>query len=183
MSERYKILDQRRPYFVTFATESWVDVFTRSQYRDIIVDSLKHCQTKKHLVVYAWVLMSNHLHLVIALNGAGNIEDVIRDFKKFTAVQVCRAIENNEQESRKEWMLSIFGTAAQETGKHVHYKFWQNEYHPIELFSNAVIDQKIDYIHNNPVKEQIVEHPEEYLYSSARNYAGKKGLLEVAFAD
>ena len=69
------------------------------------------------------------------------------------------------------------------SSKHQKYKFWENEYHPVELFSSAVIDQKLDYIHNNPVKEGFVDKPEEYVYSSARDYCGVKGLLEVAFMD
>jgi putative transposase len=183
MSERYKTHDQNRPYFVTFATEAWVDVFTRPAYRDVVVESLKYCQKEKGLVIYAWCLMSNHLHLVIASTGIVQIEDIIRDFKKYTSVQICRAIEENEHESRRVWMLNIFRIAAAETGKHVKYKFWKHEYHPIELFSNAVIDQKVNYIHDNPVKEFLVENPEDYIYSSARNYAGRKGLLEIEFAD
>ena len=67
--------------------------------------------------------------------------------------------------------------------KHMKYKFWQNEYHPVELYSNELIDQKLEYIHNNPVKEGIVEAPEDYLYSSARDYSGMKGLLEIEFMD
>jgi len=115
--------------------------------------------------------------------GEFKIEEIIRDFKKYTAVRICRAIEQNDVESRREWMLGIFRSAAEESNKHQKYKFWQNEYHPIELTSNTVIDQKLDYIHENPVKDQIVENPEDYLYSSARDYAGLKGLLAIEFAD
>jgi hypothetical protein len=96
---------------------------------------------------------------------------------------VCRAIEGNPTESRKEWMLTIFASLASESIKHIKYKFWQNEYHPVELFYNEMMDQKLDYIHENPVKEGVVENPEDYLYSSARDYAGKKGQLDVVFMD
>jgi putative transposase len=183
MSEKYKVLDQTRPYYVTFATEGWVDVFTRANYRDIVLDSLRHCQKEKGLIIYAWCLMTNHLHMIVGTKGEFKIEDIIRDFKKYTSVHICRAIEENSFESRKHWMLNIFGTAADESSKHRKYKFWQNEYHPVELFSNSVIDQKVNYIHENPVKEFIVDKAEDYLYSSARNYVGFKGLLEVEFAD
>jgi putative transposase len=183
MSEKYKVLDQSRPYYVTFATESWVDVFTRPEYRNIVLDSLRFCQKEKGLIIYAWCLMTNHLHMIVGTKGESKIEDIIRDFKKYTAVHLCRAIEENARESRKFWMLGIFKSAAADSDKHKKYKFWQNEYHPVELFSNAVIDQKVDYIHENPVKELLVEKPEDYLYSSARNYAGLKGLLESEFAD
>lgn len=158
-----------------------MDVFTRPVYKDIIVEAIRYCQANKGLIVYGWCLMTNHLHMIIGRTGKAKMEDIVRDFKKYTSVQVIRAIESSHSESRKEWMLKVFGAAAAESGKHKHYKFWQSEYHPVELFYNAMIDQKLEYIHNNPVQEGIVELAEEYLYSSARNYAGKRGLLEVVF--
>ena len=183
MSEKYKIQDQSRPYFITFAVENWVDVFTRQNYKDILLDSLRFCQKEKGLVIYAWCLMTNHIHLIVARNGTETIDSIIRDFKKYTSVHICRAIESNHSESRRLWMLQLFSAAAMNSSKHQKYKFWENEYHPVELFSSAVIDQKLDYIHNNPVKEGFVDKPEEYVYSSARDYCGVKGLLEVAFMD
>jgi putative transposase len=183
MSEKYKVRDQDRPYFITFAVTEWIDVFTRQQYKDIVLDSIRYCQREKGLVLYAWCLMTSHIHLIVGRKGEVKIEDIIRDFKKFTSVHVARAIENNPAESRKLWMISIFKTAASESKKHQKYKFWQNEYHPVELFSNEMMDQKLDYVHDNPVKEGIVEKPEDYLYSSARDYAGMKGLLEIEFMD
>ena len=108
MSEKYKVHDQDSPYFVTFAVESWVDVFTRQLYKDLIVDSLRFCQKEKGLIIYAWCLMTNHIHLIVGRNGTETIGSIIRDFKKFTAVHICRAIENNGSESRRLWMLRIF---------------------------------------------------------------------------
>lgn len=183
MSEKYKIRDQDRAYFVTFATEGWVDVFTRSQYKDIVLDSLRYCQKEKGLIIYGWCLMTNHIHLIVGRRGENKIEEIIRDFKKFTSVHVCRAIINNTMESRKHWMLTVFESAAENSKKHEKYKFWQNEYHPVELFFNEMMIQKLEYVHDNPVKEGIVERPEEYIYSSARDYCGRKGLLDVEFMD
>lgn len=105
----------------------------------------------------------------------------MRDFKKFTSVQICRSIEGNMLESRKSWMLNVFKSAASDSAKHEKYKFWQNEYHPIELNDNTMMDQKLEYVHDNPVKEGIVVKPEDYMYSSARDYAGIKGLLDIDF--
>ena len=181
MSEKYKVRDQDRPYFVTFAVEGWVDVFTRQLYKDLVLESIRFCQKEKGLVLYGWCLMSNHIHMIIGRKGENNIEEIVRDFKKYTSVQVCRAIESNTLESRREWMLNIFRLSASESNKHIKYKFWQSEFHPIELFYNEMMDQKLEYIHENPVKEGIVENAEEYLYSSARDYSGKKGLLDIEF--
>ncbi len=184
MSEKYKIRDQDKLYFITFAVVYWVDVFTRQTYKDLVLDSLKYCQKKKGLEIYSWVIMSNHIHLIIGRNGAVKIEDIIRDFKKFTSVHLCKMIEDNNQESRKSWMLKLFSNAADKSKKHVKYKFWQNEYHPIELDTNKMMEQKLDYIHNNPVEEGIVDNPASYLYSSARDYTqNRKGLLEIKFIE
>lgn len=184
MSEKYKISNQDKLHFITFAVVYWVDVFTRQQYREIVIDSLKFCQKEKGLVVSAWCLMSNHIHLIIGTKGDNNIEDIVRDFKKFTSVHICRAIEDNYRESRRQWMLDLFRKAAHESGKHQKYQFWQNQYHPIILDTNEVLDQKLEYVHDNPVRAGIVDTPEEYLYSSARDYyTNKKGLIELQFIE
>ena len=127
--------------------------------------------------------MTNHIHMIVGRSGDLKIEEIIRDFKKYTSVHMIRAIENNPLKSRKDWMLDIFNSAAEDSKKHVKYKFWQNEYHPVELFYNAMMKQKLDCIHENPVREGIVECPEEYLYSSARDYCGKKGLMDIVFIE
>jgi putative transposase len=185
MSEKYKIRDQNKLYFITFAVVDWIDVFTRQEYRNILLESLRHCQKEKGLEVYAWCIMSNHIHMIVRrVKEEIKIEDIIRDFKKFTSVHLCRAIESNVSESRREWMLNMFAIAATMSKKHVKYMFWQNEYHPIELSSQIMAKQKLDYTHNNPVTAGIVERAEEYLYSSARDYYGSgRGLLDIKFIE
>lgn len=184
MSEKYKIQDQSRLYFVTFAVVGWVDVFTRREYRDILIESLVYCQKEKGLEIYAWCIMSNHIHLIVGRSGEPKIEEIIIDFKKFTSVHVCRAIENNSKESRREWLLELFSSAALQSKKHVKYHFWQNEYHPIELNTNEMMDQRLNYVHNNPVEAGIVEKAEDYMYSSARDYTlDRKGLLDIKFIE
>jgi putative transposase len=93
MSEKYKIRDQSRQYFITFATAGWIDVFTRRDYKDIFLESVRYCQREKGLVVYAWCLMTNHVHMIIGRAGEAGMEEIIRDLKKFTATQICKAIE------------------------------------------------------------------------------------------
>lgn len=129
MREKYKVRDPDRPYFITFAVEGWVDVFTRQSYKEIILDSIRYCQKEKGLLLYSWCLMTNHIHMIVGRSGENKIEDIVRDFKKYTSVHVCRAIENNQTESRREWMLNLFSSGALESKKHEKYKFWQSEYH------------------------------------------------------
>ncbi|WP_222707272.1 REP-associated tyrosine transposase, partial [Pontibacter qinzhouensis] len=156
----------------------WVDIFTRPVYRHVIVDALKFCQQKKGLELYAWCLMSNHLHLIAAAEEGKRLSDLLRDFKKFTSRQLVEAIQQ-ENESRKGWMLYRFQFAGKYDPKITHYKLWQEGNEAKEIHSNAFLKQKLAYIHQNPVRAEIVSEPEHYLYSSASNYAGHKGLLEV----
>ena len=184
MSEKYKIRDQDELYFITFAVIGWVDVFTRQEYKDLVLESLSYCQKEKGLEIYAWCIMSNHVHLIVGRASDLKIEEIIRDFKKFTSVQLCRSIQSNAKESRREWMLELFKGAATQSKKHINYMFWQNEYHPVELCTKEIMRQKLDYLHNNPVEAGIVNKAEEYLYSSARDYYGNaKGLLEIKFIE
>ena len=179
MSSKYKFKNPEGVFFVSFATVAWIDVFTRNIYKDVVLDSLRHCQKEKGLVIYAWVIMSNHIHLIISKNSTWQLPDIMRDMKKFTAFKLLGAIMENIQESRKEWMLKLFEQAGRANSNNTKYQFWQQDNHPIELSTNEMIDQRLDYIHNNPVTSGIVQQPEHYLYSSAIDYSGSKGLLAI----
>jgi REP element-mobilizing transposase RayT len=161
---------------------NWIPGLGRKEYKEIFLESLKYCQENKGLEVYAWVLMDNHVHMVLGRNGEEKLEDIVRDIKKYTSVHICRAIEANLQESRRELMLWMFERAGKKSGKHKKYMFWQEDYHPIELSNHEMTKQKIYYIHENPVKEGIVFEEEHYMYSSAIDYKGKKGKLDVLLA-
>lgn len=178
----YKIRNQSAVHFITFATVGWVDVFTRKDYRDILLDSIRFCQLEKGLLLHCWCIMSNHIHLILSARNA-NLSDVLRDFKKYTSKQILSAIINNKRESRKEWMLELFAKAGAKNSRNQEYQFWRQDNRPMELYSGAFICQKMNYIHNNPVEAGIVERPEHYLYSSARNYIlpERCGLLDVRF--
>ena len=178
----YKIRNQEAIHFITFAVVEWVDVFTRKEYRDIVLESIKHCQTEKGLLLHCWCIMSNHLHLIVSAKNH-DLSDVLRDFKKFTSKQIVKSIENNQHESRKEWMMEIFREQGEKNGRNTNFQFWRQDNQPQELYSSAFIFQKINYIHNNPVEAGIVEKPEHYLYSSANDYCQtrKCGLLDLVF--
>ena len=171
MSRKHKFLNPDGAYFVTLTVQNWVDVFVRNRYKNILVESLAYCQKHKGLEIFAWCIMSSHAHLIIRAKDGGGflLPDILRDFKKFTSKEILKAIEENPQESRKEWLLPMF-----ENGK-----FWQQGNYPIEVWTNKVIYQKLDYIHENPVQEGVVYSPEQYVYSSAIDYADEKGLLEI----
>jgi REP element-mobilizing transposase RayT len=178
MSEAYKTKDPNAIYFLTFQVVFWLDIFTRQEYRDIIIDSLKFCREQKHLKVYTFVIMSNHVHLV-ARSGNGTMSDTIRDFKKYTANEILERI-NSPFESRKKWLLNEMAFAARKHKRNSKFQLWTHDNHAIELSSNQMIDQRVDYVHNNPVKAGIVEKPEDYLYSSARSFCeGFSTVMEI----
>ncbi|MCH7535729.1 MAG: transposase [Bacteroidetes bacterium] len=162
-STSYKIKDDTALYYLTFATVEWVDIFTRKRYKDIVVDSLKYCQQKKGLQLYSWVLMSNHVHMVARAEEGFKLSEIIRDFKRYTSVQIVKSMKQ-ETESRRDWLLKLLQDSGKVKGQ--NHQLWRNDNHPIELYSNDVIDQKINYIHQNPVVEGIVRDAEDYLYSS-----------------
>ncbi len=106
----------------------------------------------------------------------------MRDFKKFTAVCILKKIKS-EPESRRKWILDQLAFAGKYSKRIKHYKFWKDGYHAIELSSNYLIDQKLQYVHLNPVTDRLVDEPEHYVFSSARDYSGRRGLVSVEFAD
>ena len=176
----YKIRNKSGIHFITFAVINWIDVFTRKRYCEIFLDSIKYCQKEKGLIMHAWCLMSNHVHLVMSATN-NNSSEILRDFKRFTSNQIIKAIETNPIESRKDWMLKLFATAGEKNSRNTNYQFWQQDNHPKELISESFTKQKINYTHYNPVEAGIVDKPEEYIYSSARDYYyGKNcGLLKL----
>jgi putative transposase len=177
--DQYKISDQHSCYFLTITVVQWIDVFTRKSYKDIIVDSLNYCVEHKGLELYAWVIMSNHIHLVARVNKPNRMSDFLRDFKKFTSKQILGCIQSIP-ESRREWLLDKFSFEARKTGRAENYKLWKDSNHALDLQSYAIdIFEKINYIHENPVKAGLVREPEHYICSSAIDYAGEQGLVKV----
>ena len=191
MKEGYVIRDQTLPHFITATVIDWIDVFTRQAYRDIVIESLDYCIKNKGMILYGYVIMSNHIHLIIQ-SEEGKLSDLIRDFKKFTAKSILEKIQNSP-ESRKEWMLESFKLAAQTHSRNKDYQFyfvsspfrlgWQYGNHAEEIYSNEFMWSKLDYIHLNPVRSGLVSKASDYIYSSAGNYLNNSGLLTVEKAD
>lgn len=182
MSEKYKFRNPDGMYFTTTSVVHWIDLFTRPAFKHLIVDSLQYCQQHKGLVIHAWCLMPSHLHLIISRQGTLLLSEIMRDFKGFTNKRIISTFPLIN-ESRRDWLLLAFSRSA-ESIKRVHqYKIWQDGNHPIELYNAQLMDQKLAYIHQNPVTAEIVDEPEDYRYSSARNYAGRSGLLPVSLIE
>ena len=179
MSTKYKFRDQSKLYFVSFAVVYWIDVFIRNEYKDILLDSWRYCQKAKGLELYAWCIMSSHVHIIMGTH-ADNMENILRDMKRHTSEKLREAITTNSKESRREWMLWMMEQAGKKNSNNRGFQFWQQDNHPIELITPPVTHQKLDYLHNNPVEAGFVRHPEDYLYSSATDYYTEgRGLIDV----
>jgi REP element-mobilizing transposase RayT len=165
MSELRKA-NSDRAFFVTLTVVGWIDVFTRNEYCEEIIRNLEYCRTHKKLRVYAYCIMSSHIHLIVA-NDDGHLSDILRDFKSYTAKRIIKLITDNPQESRKEWLLYLFKFFAKNSVQNKEYQFWQKTSYPVELISNSVFDQKVNYIHRNPMAAMIVNDESAFVYSSA----------------
>ncbi len=180
--DRYFITDQNGIYFTTFTIVDWLDVFIRDSYRIQIVEDLNYCIANKGLEVYCWCLMTSHLHMIISAKEGYRISDIIRDFKKHTAKSILNKIQT-EPESRREDLIWHFERAGKYDSRITTYKFWQEDNHAVNIdpMNTEMMKQKMDYIHENPVKEGWVQCPHEYVYSSAKDYAGQPGLVKILF--
>ena len=169
MGAAYQIRDQEKAYFLTFTVVGWADIFTRQVYRDIIIESLSYCRKERSLNVFAYVIMTNHVHAILQ-SRSGDLSGTIRDFKKFTSKAIVKELKSNPKESRKKWLELIFRYHAKYNKRNKTYQVWTHENHAVDLYTDSIFDTRFNYIHNNPVKAGWVDRPEDYIYSSARNY-------------
>ena len=175
---RYKIADNKQPYFLTCTVINWIPVFTKPEAAKIILDSLSYLQQQKRLVLYGFVIMENHLHLTAS---ADDLSKEIGDFKSFTARKIIdtfhfHAERGNEGAAAIISQLSYYKLPHK---KDRDYQLWQEGSHPQLIQGQEMMRQKMEYIHFNPVRRGYVDDPVHWRYSSARNYAGQKGILAV----
>ncbi len=178
MSRNYKFYNSEGLYFVSFATVNWIDVFTRQVYFDVLSNSVSYCRKEKGMELYCYCFMPSHVHFIFRSSLAKPLE-LLRDYKRHTSKKLIECIKNNQQESRKEWLLWMFERTGKKNATTKQYQFWQHHNQPIELWSIEVIKQKIDYIHNNPVQSGLVINEEDWKYSSTRNFQDDDTVLEI----
>lgn len=181
---RRRILNQNGLNFLTLTIVEWIDLFTRPAFSEIIIDSLRFCQKQKGLVIYGYVIMPSHLHLIVSTENSVGLSPILQSFKSFTAKQILQYLnDKTKAESRREWLLSHFAFNARKNKTNSQNQVWQKGNHPIALYTPRVIRQKLDYLHLNPVEAKIVARPEHYLFSSASNYITDNGILDVVILE
>lgn len=173
---RYNVLGWT-PHFVTCSVVEWMPLFSEPELVVILLDSLRFLQQEQRLTLHSYVVMENHLHLVAA---AEDLSKEMGNFKSFTARSVVDYLRQNR--SRSYWLQRLEAAKlSHKTGQ--RYQVWQEGFHPKLVTSEAMLRQKVEYIHNNPVKRGYVDDPAHWRYSSYRNYVGEPGLLEVTLLD
>lgn len=189
MSRKYKFHEKSGAYFVSFATVNWTAIFTRDLYFSAVIESLDYCRKNKSIEIYGYCIMHGHVHLIFR-SALSDPSGLMRDFKGFTSRNILKLIENNPEESRKEWMLWMFERAGNKNSNVKHRQFyfvsspfrlgWQQNNHPIEIWSLKVFEQKLNYNPNNPVESGFVTNAIDWKYSSARNYGNNNHtILEI----
>ncbi len=181
----YKITDQYAMYYMTFTVVGWVDLFTRQECARILIDSFTYCQQNKGMILYAYVIMGSHIHLVASAKGdSDGLSAIVRDFKRFTSRKIIDWLSDNPKESRRFWLDVVFKYYGKYNSNNEVYQVWQQHNRPMICLTPLFTMQKVNYIHFNPVKAGLVDKAEDYRYSSARDYMGRRdGLLEVQVLD
>lgn len=168
---RYKITNPELPHFITLTVLHWIPVFTRQETVNILLESLKFL-SKDGMNIYAYVVLENHCHFVLQ---SKELDRDIARYKSYTAKQIIHYLaENNVKQILEQ--LAFYKKAHKDDRV---YQFWQEGVHPELIQNDDIMRQKVDYIHFNPVQRGYVDKPEHWRYSSARDYLGQQGLLEI----
>ena len=165
MQKPWSFQPSRDLYFCTDVIAGWQYVFTSPEFFHSITESLKYCQAHKGLLLHAYVIMPNHLHTIIS-GLQNNPSDIMWDFKRHTSQQISDLLA----QAGNHRLLQYFSSVAPREGRGNTFKIWESGSHPILIDNGDFLDQKLRYIHDNPVKKGYVEKPEHWKYSSARNY-------------
>ena len=169
---KYRIHETEYPYFMTCTVVAWQPVFTRPETVEIILNSWRYLAEHDSFSLYGYVILENHLHLIAS---APKLNTVMKRFKSFTAKTILELLE----ERRIETLLKQFRFHKRKHKTESDYQFWEEGSHPQQIANDEMMRQKLEYIHNNPVKRGYVDEPAHWRYSSARNHEGKPGLIEV----
>jgi len=172
---RYHVVAEQSPHFMTATINHWLPLFTRPDTVNIVLDSWRYLQREAGFVLYGYVIMENHLHLIAS---SPDLSRDMRRFKSYTA----RAIVDYLQERGSPKILEMLAFFKRPHKIESVHQVWEEGNHPQLISDEAMMRQKLDYMHNNPVKRGYVDSPEHWRYSSARNYLGDEGLIEVTRA-
>ena len=165
MRTRYRIHEPDLAHFVTCSIVAWLPVFTKAARCDILTESLAYCREHKELKIYGWVILDSHFHAILA---GPELSRVVADLKRHTAKRLLEQLEAE----RCEWLLHQLSYRRANYKSESEHQIWQEGSHPQAIASDEVMQQKLEYLHNNPVKRGLVAAPEHWRYSSAHEWCG-----------
>ena len=173
---RYRIHTLDAPHFLTCTVVGWLPLFARPAAPAVVLDALRFLQAEERLTLYAYVLMVNHLHLI------AEADDLAREVAAFKSYTARRIIDCLTATGARPTLRQL----ARHKRRHKSdrtYQVWQEGSHPQQIQGRAMLQQKLDYVHMNPVRRGYVDDPTHWRYSSARSYAGQEGLVTVTRVD
>jgi len=170
---RYKIFETEYPYFITSSLVYGLPVFANNAAANIVLSSLKYLQSKRDVTIYAYVVMVNHIHLI------AKSDSLVKDISALKSFTARKIIDYLKEHGHTNWLRKLREQKA-DFKRDRKYQLWQEGYHPKQIIGDDMMLQKVEYIHNNPVKRGYVDNPEDWRYSSARNYLGEKGLIPIS---
>ena len=171
MRDRYKIIEKDQLYFLTMSVVEMISIFTNPDYMNIIIENFQFYQKEQHLKIYSYVIMDNHLHIIASHKD--NLVQKIQNFKSFTAKKILKKLQSD----KKKWVLDLFELYKKKYKIKSKYQFWQEGNHPKQIQNVEMFNQKVEYIHYNPVKRGLVSNELDWIYSSARDFAGLEGIF------
>jgi putative transposase len=163
MRSRYRVYEKEQAHFVTSTAVAWLPIFTTASRCDVLVQSLEYCRAKKNLKIYAWVVLDNHFHAILS---APDLQRVMADLKRHTARRLLELLEAE----KAEWLLNQLRYHCASYKTESEHQVWQEGYHPQAIPTDEIMLQKLEYLHNNPVKRGLVALPEHWRYSSAHEW-------------
>jgi REP element-mobilizing transposase RayT len=177
MSRNYRhYADGDYIYFITTTVVEWIPLFILYRYCNILIDSLNYCRQHKGLLLHAYVIMPNHIHLIASSKPTTALPDIVRDLKRHTSRLITHCLEEENALFQLQLLRQLSHTGRGNT----EYKVWQDGYHPIAIYTQKFFRQKLDYLHDNPVRKGFVRRPEEWQYSSAYDYVcERQGVIEI----
>ena len=174
MKSRYKILkNDNSLYFLTLNVILKIPVFTNSSYMDIILENFAFYREHQHLKIFSYVIMDNHIHFIAS--HPDNLSQVIQNFKSYTAKKLLHRLQSDN----RNWILELMTNLKADYKTESTYQFWQEGNHPKQIQDIEMYNQKVEYIHYNPVRRGLVSNEEDWIYSSAKNFLGLESVFQV----
>ena len=169
---RYRVLEDNKTYFISSSVIHWLPLFVIPALAEIVIDSLNFLCGKGRIKIHAWVLMETHLHLIATCSDTSG---EMRKFKSYTARRIVDALRTDGPV----FFLKQLRFYKKRHKEGQTFQVWQEGIHPKVIQDEGMLKSTMEYIHYNPVKRGYVDDPVHWRYSSARDYTGERGLVEI----